>query len=104
MVQVEEVRVTELNPDAGAAVHPEFKYRSVELPAQLVCDADLRAVGTVKALDAHDLHPRRVQPAPQQGPYRHDHSAGSSRPAAVAPGGRIPELRSLQARCHASLA
>src|SRR6202021_4248817 len=73
MVQVEEIRVAELNPDARTAVHRELQHRSVQLPAQLVRDADLRAVGTIEALDAHDLHPWRVKPAPQESPYRHDH-------------------------------
>src|SRR5215475_838864 len=92
MLQVEEVRVAELNPDAGAAVQCEFQHRSVERPAQLVGDPDLRALGTIKALGAHDLHPWLVEPAPHQRPYRHDHSVGPSRPAAGALGGRVPEL------------
>jgi hypothetical protein len=70
MVQVEKVRIAQLDTDAGAAVHRELQQRSVELPAQLVRDADLRAAGAVKALDAHDLRPRRVEPAPQKCPYR----------------------------------
>src|SRR5689334_19705095 len=87
MVQVEKVRITQLNLDVRAAVHRELQHRSVELPVQLVGDADLRAVGTIKALDSHDLHPWRVEPAPEEGPYRHDHSAGSSCRQPVLPDG-----------------
>src|SRR5438876_4843367 len=47
MVQVGKARVAEPSPDAGAAVHRELRHRSVELPAQLACDADLGAGGTI---------------------------------------------------------
>src|SRR5438876_11570843 len=57
MVQAGKARVAEPSPDAGAAVHRELRHRSAGLPAQLACDAGLRAAGTITALGADALHP-----------------------------------------------
>jgi hypothetical protein len=59
-------RVAEPSPDAGAAVRRELRHRCAGLPAQLACDADLRAAGTITALGAHD--PRRWRAGPRMRP------------------------------------
>ena len=52
----------EPSPDAGAAVHRALRHRCAGLPAQLACDADLRAAGTITALGAHAPRHRRAGP------------------------------------------
>jgi hypothetical protein len=65
-VQVGKARVAEPSPDAGAAVDRALRHRSAGLSAQLACDADLRAAGTITALGVHD--PRHGHVAPRMRP------------------------------------
>src|SRR5436305_7269818 len=78
IVQIEEVRVAQLELAGLDGDQLDAEARAVELPAQLVRRADLRATCMLPVLDVGNLHARHVKPSPDKGSQ---HGRGRLHPA-----------------------